>query len=194
MPRKRRLKITKRRLTKAQASDRLNLALAIIALVVAVLGLSIAFAVVTRSLVINGVAEIQGPEWDIRFTTQSSSANSGAQISSSQVNDRTISYHVLFTAPGQVADIGFLMTNNSSVDAKIANITAVGQSDYAAKHINHALRYVDNTDVAIGDILAAGASRAARVHLEYAATQAEFLADAGSQVGMIVTIQYAQTP
>jgi hypothetical protein len=186
--------MTKRRPTKAQASDRLNLALAVVALVVSVLGLTIAFAVVTRNLVINGTAEIQGPEWDIRFTTQNSSASGSAQITSAKVDDRTISYHVVFTAPNQTADIHFQMLNNSSVDAKIADITTIGQSDYATKHISYDLKYADNTDVAVGDVLVVGASRDAQIHLNYTATQAEFLADAGSQVAMTVTIQYAQAP
>jgi flagellar basal body-associated protein FliL len=185
---------TKRRLTKAQASDRFNLILAVIALVVAILGLAIAFAVVTRNLVINGTAEIQGPDWDVRFTTQSSSATGGAQITSAKIDDRTISYHVVFTGPNQTADINFEMANNSTVDAKIANLTAVGQSDYAAKHIDYSLKYTDNTNVTAGDVLAAGASRTALIHLAYTASQAEFLADAGSQVSMTVTIQYAQAP
>ncbi|MDR1196951.1 MAG: hypothetical protein LBL08_01595 [Candidatus Nomurabacteria bacterium] len=186
--------MAKRRLTKAQASERFNRIIAVVALVVAILGLCIAFAVVTRNLVINGIAEIQGPEWDIRFTTQSSSATGGAQINSSKVDDRTISYHVIFTAPNQTADTNFGMANNSTVNAEIAAITTIGQNDYSAKHIGYTLEYADSTPITVGDLLIAGASRNARIHLDYSATQAEFLADAGSQVGMTVTIQYAQAP
>jgi hypothetical protein len=186
--------VPKKHLSRAKRAERTNITISIVALVIGVLGLTIAFAVVTRNLVINGIAEIQGPEWDIRFTTQSSSASGGAQITSAKVDDRTISYHVIFTAPGQTADINFQMINNSSVDAKIANITAVGQSDYASKHISYSLEYTNNTNVAVDDILAVGASRDAKIHLDYTATEAEFLADAGSQVGMTVTIQYAQAP
>jgi hypothetical protein len=86
------------------------------------------------------------------------------------------------------------MANDSSVDARIASLTTTGLSDYNAKHINYDLKYSDGTNVAIGDVLAAGASRNANIHLDYTATQAQFEADAGSQVAMTVTIQYAQAP
>ncbi|MDR1300687.1 MAG: hypothetical protein LBK50_03195 [Candidatus Nomurabacteria bacterium] len=186
--------MTKRRLTKAQAGERLNRILAVVALIVAILGLCIAFAVVTRNLTINGIAKIQGPEWNIHFTTQSSSASGGAQINSTKVDDRTISYHVVFTAPNQTADINFQMTNSSVVNAEIAAITTTGQNDYSAKHIGYNLQYTNGTNISVGDLLSAGASRDAKIHLAYNATQAEFIADAGSQVGMTVTIQYAQAP
>jgi hypothetical protein len=168
--------------------------MALAALIVGVIGLSIAFAVVTRNLVINGTAEIKGPEWDIRFSTQSSAATGGASITSSQIDDRTISYHVIFTAPSQSAVINFTMANNSSLNAEIANITTVGSSDYAAKHINWNLQYTDGTSLSVGDLLAAGSSRAARLNLDYLATEGQFEADAGSQVSMVITIQYAQSP
>jgi hypothetical protein len=186
--------VSKKHLSKSKRRERTNLAIAIVALIVAVVGLSVAFAVVTRNLTINGVAEIQGPEWDIRFTTQSSLASGGASISSAKVDDRTISYHVVFDAPNQSAGINFQMANNSTVNAEIAAITTVGLNDYNAKHINYSLKYLDNSNVAVGDVLAAGTTRNAKIHLDYLATSAEFLADAGSQVAMTVTIQYAQAP
>jgi hypothetical protein len=182
----------KQRTTKK--GDRTNLVISILALIIGIIGLSIAFAVVTRNLVINGVAEIQGPEWDIRFTTQSSSASGGAQITSSKIDDQTISYHVIFTGPNQAANINFTMANFSSVNAKIGSITTTGLSDYNAKHINYVMNYADNTAVAMGDLLNIGASRNAYIHLDYSATEAQFQADAGSQVGMTVTIQYVQAP
>jgi hypothetical protein len=86
------------------------------------------------------------------------------------------------------------MANNSSTNASIASLTTTGLVDYNAKHINYSLKYFDDTDVAIGDVLAASASRNARIHLDYTATQAQFETDSGSSLAMTVTIQYAQAP
>lgn len=183
-----------RQTNKTFRAARLNRIVAIVALIVGIFGLSIAFAVITRNLVITGVAEIQSPAWDVRFKTQSSLASGGAEITSTKVDDYTISYHVIFTGINQSAVINFSAENNSSTNAKITDITTTGQNDYNLKHIDYELKYADNNNVAIGDDLLAGATRNMKINLNYVATQPEFEADAGSTVGMTVTIQYSQAP
>lgn len=183
-----------RRPSKAARANRVNKTLSIAALIVGVLGLSIAFAAITRNLTINGVAEIQSPAWDIRFNTQSSSASGGATITSSMVDDHTISYHVVFTDINQSALVNFSVENTGLIDAEIASITTDGLDQYNLRHINFSLKYADDSNVAVGDNLLAGASRNMKINLNYVATQPEFIADGGSTASMTVKIEYEQVP
>jgi hypothetical protein len=168
--------------------------IALVALICGVLALTVGFAAIVRDLTVHGVAEIRGPEWEISFEPQSSLASGSAQITSTQLDAHTISYHVIFTAPAQSAALSFRVANDGTSNAEIAHIATTGASDYAAKHIDWALTYADGTPVAVTDGLAAGARHDLKLALDYTATQAEFAADAGSQVGMTITLQYAQVP
>ena len=122
--------------------------LSVIALVVAVLGLTVAFAAMSRTLTIRGTATLDKAEWDVHFegvdgksTTESGvttivgEATGGASIETAPtINTGTTTfgtdgvektdigaYNVKLTKPGSKVVFTFKIVNNGDINAKIGD-------------------------------------------------------------------------
>ena len=111
----------------------------IIALVVAIVSLGVAFAAFSTTLNINGTATVQQSNWDIYFMTATSgtkptsstalpAANiSGtAQSKSGSIVATTLTWSASFKAPGEYAVFKVYVKNAGSYNAKITGITKGG--------------------------------------------------------------------
>jgi hypothetical protein len=162
------------------------------ALFLCVAALSVAFAAMATDLVVDGVSKISGANWSIDFGSASATPAGGAKASASKTAATTVSFSVEFTHINQSADVVWTAENSGNIDAKIADITSTGLSDLAPKKINYTLSYADGTPVAAGDVLAAGSSRTMKLHLDYVATYAEWLAQQGAAVATSIKFSYVQ--
>jgi len=107
--------------------------LSLIALVVAVLGLTVAFASLSQTLTINGTAKVDSAKWDIHFENLSFGTVTGdATIiteptikDSSNGKKSTVigDYDVTLTSPGDSVTYTFDVTNNGTIDAMLSNLT-----------------------------------------------------------------------
>ena len=157
--------------------------IAVIALVLAVVGLSIGFAALQTKLEINGTAEVTGGKtWDIKFVDSSLKVD---KVGSAQSTDPTVSattikdYKVTLAKPGDKVSYYFQVTNAGSFDAKIDSIT-IGTPTCSTAAFCSNLKYTfayttDNggeagTVPAVNDTLAAGETKWLVLSVEYLAS------------------------
>lgn len=100
--------------------------LSLCVLIVAVLGLTIAFAALSQTLTINGSATAEKSSWDVRFENLNLSEKTGtAEVSTSpSLTETTISgLNISLSKPGDKIIYEFDLVNNGSIDAKLTDIT-----------------------------------------------------------------------
>lgn len=97
--------------------------LSLAALVVAVLGLTVAFAALSQTLTINGTASVNASEWDIHFANLSDATIEGAATTTKPVLSGTSisGYAVTLTKPGDSVTYEFDIVNGGSVDATLSS-------------------------------------------------------------------------
>ena len=98
--------------------------LSLVALIVAVLGLTVAFAALSQTLTINGTASVDAAQWDIHFENLSEPViEGGAQATTPTLSDTSVTgYDVTVTKPGDSVTYEFDIVNNGTVDAVIEKI------------------------------------------------------------------------
>ena len=129
--------------------------LSIVTLLVAVLGLTVAFAALSETLTINGSATVNTASWDIHFKNLSSPTLTGdAAVTTAPTIDSkgtTIgTYALKLTKPGDSVKYTFDVENSGTINAKITDLvkadtpTCTGTGDTAtadAKTICDGLTY-----------------------------------------------------
>lgn len=105
--------------------------LILVALVVAVLGLTVAFAALSQTLTINGSASVNAAEWDVGFISNEDgtipinvSPKGDAKVLSEYVATKTSisNISVSITKPGDIVTYGTLLKNSGTIDARIESI------------------------------------------------------------------------
>ncbi len=167
-------------------TERQTKILALIAIVIAIGGLSIGFAAFSTTLNINGVAQVEASSWEIIFENLSAETVAGTALETTaptiDANSTTISgFDASLTTPGDSISYTFDVTNNGTFDAEIGTVTVAAPSctgtganaatDAAnvCGNLTYTLTYTDGTAVAADDTLAAGQTRAMKVTLTYSA-------------------------
>ena len=98
--------------------------LSLVALIVAVLGLTVAFAALSQTLTINGTESVNAATWDIRFENLEKEIQGDASFNSEPVLDATSisNIDVTLTKPEDQAYILINISNKGTVNAKISSI------------------------------------------------------------------------
>lgn len=101
--------------------------LSLAALIVAVLGLTVAFAALSQQLTINGQATVDAATWDIHFANLSEPVlTGGAQVVTAptiQENSTAIkTFELKLTKPGDSVKYTFDVVNAGSIDATLATV------------------------------------------------------------------------
>jgi len=114
--------------------------LSLVALVVAVLGLTVAFAALSQTLTINGTASVNAAEWDIHFENLSASKITGA---AEVINEPTLTsdsfdgLNVKLTKPGDSVTYTFDIVNKGTVAAKFDEEASEKLSDDIVEILNN---------------------------------------------------------
>ena len=108
-------------------------AVAIVALIVAVLGLTVAFAALSTTLTINGTAQVNTATWDIHFEDLSSAVTTGdaSELTpptigvgeESKPNTHIGDFEIQLTKPGDSVAYTFDVKNNGTIDATLGTLT-----------------------------------------------------------------------
>ena len=120
--------------------------LLIVALVVAVVAMSVGFAATsyTRTLEIEGnTVTAKGAKWDIHFDTTSYHETTGTgyvAASDHTLDGTTLTYEVTLE-PGQTYETTVTVKNEGTFDANLTSITLAGLSSDQAKYINYSIFY-----------------------------------------------------
>ena len=184
---------------------------AVLALVVAVLGISVGFAALSSTLTINGTAEVTPANWDVHFENlvQPYDITGGASVTGSPTLTATHfgNYHVVLTKPGDQVVINFDVKNDGDIPAKLTSYTfatptitgtAADATDKSAdealvqSNLVYTLTYDDGTPIAVNDTLAVNEAKTLELTVAYAAS-AEAVPTAQVDItGMDVTFVYSQ--
>ena len=122
------------------------------ALIILLLGISIGYAALTTTLVINGESTIKKAVWDIHFTnvkTQDGSVSvntaNGEKIAYIPNTDETkVEYKVVLKKPGDFYEFTVDVVNSGTLDAKISsNPTLIGTDNYD-KYVEYTVVWNDD--------------------------------------------------
>lgn len=100
--------------------------ISIVALFLAIIGLSVGFATLSTNLTINGTGKVKTSTWDVHFANLSPVTRTGTAVeitpptlTATKVGD----YSVDLSSPGDSIEYTFDIVNAGSYDAKISTIT-----------------------------------------------------------------------
>lgn len=100
----------------------------IITLIVAVAGLSVAYATLSQALSISGTVTAKGASWDISFTSGSCTKTGSATVDTQAVMTATTisGLKATLVKPGDSVSCNYVVTNNGTLPAKLATLTGAG--------------------------------------------------------------------
>lgn len=168
--------------------------MSLVAMIVAVLGLTVAFAALSQTLTINGTAKVEKATWDIHYAAaDGASANktksthsANVTVTEGDVSGTTVSgLSATLTKPGDTVTFYWDVVNNGDIDAYISSLvpatidntqlqcTATNNQDATnvCNDLVFTFKYVDGDAVKTNDTLAAKTGNNATVrHLELTLT------------------------
>lgn len=183
--------------------------IAIIALFVAVIGLSVGFASLQTTLTINGQARVKTSSWDVHFSNLVGPTKVGNPtiLTSPTLTDTTFgTFDINFQTPGESVTYTFDVTNGGSYDAKISTITSINpqctgtgeNADTDATNVCDNLTYTftyteTGATVSTNDELNAGATKNLTLKIAYNEVTADKLPKADVSIGNLgLTILYVE--
>ena len=194
--------------------ERKTKTLATVALIVAVLGLTVAFAAMSTTLTINGTAEVNTASWDIHFENLQSAVTTGdasetqaptIQVGADSKPDTKIGdFKVQLTKPGDSITYTFDVKNTGTIDATLGTLTLgtpqctslaepvnEGDATIVCDNLKFELTYTDGgTPVAQDDTLNRGETKNLTLKVSFEGD--ELPTDDVSITGLDVTMKYDQ--
>ncbi len=150
--------------------ERTSKILAIVAICIAILGLSIAYAAFSTTLNIAGTANVKGGQWSVYFTNLQvpTEVGSGKSISADLTTDTTkFTFSVDLIKPGDSVSYTFDVKNAGKIDAKLSDITISGVTEAANKDVTYTLTKLDGSTLNVNDELAANTTETLLLTVTY---------------------------
>lgn len=162
--------------------------IAIVALLIAVVGLTVGYAAYSSTLTINGTANVDPASWKVNFGYKTGDSLTGTikghatETTAPTLADTTISgFDVTLKAPGDSVTYNFLIKNSGTLNARLANFTMgtltcapnegskISPED-ATKlcgELNYTLTYADDSTITTGTPLNFNDSKELKLKLEW---------------------------
>lgn len=172
--------------------------IAIVALLIAVVGLTVGYAAYSSTLTINGTATVDPASWKVNFGYKTGNSLTGTikghatETTAPTLADTTISgFDVTLKAPGDSVTYNFLIKNSGTLNAKLANFTMgtltcapnasskISPED-ATKlcgELKYTLAYADGSTITTDTTLDAGDSKELVLKLEWPSTSTLSVSD-----------------
>ena len=146
--------------------------LALIAMSVAVLGLTVAFAFISTTLKINGSGTFTGASWDVHFENLSEAKITGTakEVTKPQIVDGGITINDLNVSVLKPMDkIVYTVdvVNSGKMTAEISSISMTQLTEEQAKYLIFKATYSDGRSVSESDILDPGRKETVTITIEY---------------------------
>lgn len=152
-------------------------ALAVVAICVAVVALSIGYAALSQTLNINGTTTLKGSTWDVHFenltkpTTENSGLVGKATETSSSLSTTTLTFTANLTLPGDSITYLWDVKNAGTIDAKLsATPVLTGLTEAQAQNVSYTFTYADGTAIAANDTLNASETKHLKLVVTFAST------------------------
>jgi len=149
--------------------------LVIITLIIAVAGISVAFAALSQTLTITATGEIHATDWDIKWTDAEGkvlvgASNGADEGTNSSIPSTTITLSdIVLIAPGDKIEWTFTAENLGDIDAELESITNLlaknitihneEESDISENDIIVTIKKAGGGAIAAGDALDAGTTQ-----------------------------------
>ena len=172
--------------------------ISIIALIVAVLGLTVAFAALSETLTINGTASLDAATWDVHFENISSPTITGeaSEVSPPEITDNGITLsgiNINLTKPKDSVKYTVDVVNDGTINAEIVNIVKGQMTAEQEKAIEFSVTNEDGTNLEEGFILNAKEKQKLVVTIKYKDDiEASDLLSKQS-INLSLTLNYVQT-
>lgn len=162
--------------------------IAIVALLIAVVGLTVGYAAYSSTLNINGTANVDPASWKVNFGYKTGNSLTGTikghatETTAPTLEDTTISgFDVTLKAPGDSVTYNFLIKNSGTLNAKLASFTmgtltcapnassSISPED-ATKlcgELKYTLTYAGGSTITTGEILNPNNSKELELKLEW---------------------------
>ena len=170
----------------------------IMLLVVAIITMSVGFAVYSSNLEINGTATVQNSNWNVEFDTDSFQETVGGVEPDTEpvINVTSVSYDVTLTEPGDFYEFTIDVANSGTFDAKLVGITMSDISTYSA-YLKHTVTYgstpYTTSQSGLSVPLVASDTETVTVRVEYVQPDsAADLPQTAQEVTLNVTLNYEQ--
>ena len=146
--------------------------LSLSAVIVAVLGLTVAFAALSTTLNIKGSAYLDAAKWGIKFQNLSEPSIVGeASDAKTAKIEKDVSINdikVTLSKPGDSVTYTVDLVNDGDINAKIENIEKTNLTEEQQKYITFTVKYKENdTELKIGDILSKKEVKPLVIKVEY---------------------------
>ena len=146
--------------------------LSLSAVLVAVLGLTVAFAALSTTLNIKGSAYLDAAKWGIKFQNLSEPSIVGeASDAKTAKIEKDVSINdikVALSKPGDSVTYTVDLVNDGDINAKIENIEKTNLTEEQQKYITFTVKYKENdTELKIGDILSKKEVKPLVIKIEY---------------------------
>ena len=173
--------------------------LVIVSLIVAVLGLTIAFAALSETLTINGTATLDAAKWGIKFNNLTSGTkigdaivNNEATIADDKVTIENID--VTLKTPGDSVTYKVNLVNEGTINAEISNIKVPELTEEQKRYIEFKVTYDTGEEVTQGDILNSGATKNLTIKIEFKKDiTASDLPSNAQQINLSYKLDFVQT-
>ena len=154
----------------------------LIILVFCVLGITIAYALLSTTLTINGAATFDVAVWDVKIANLSASTTGDATYTLPQITDTSLTnYEIILTKPGDSVTFTFDIVNDGSVGAYLSALTkntptcsgitgsSTGTTDapLVCNNLTYTLTYENGNVVSTDDTLTAYTTKKVNLTLSY---------------------------
>ena len=176
--------------------------IAVVALLVAVVGLSVAYAALSTTLEITGQATINSASWNVQFAAGESTKTGGTTFTAPTVSSTSISgLSVTLTKPGDSYTYSFSIQNTGSINAKLGTVnigtisctgTDTTEATNTCADLTYSVTYADGTPFQVGDSLDSQTSKEAKLTISYNAAADSVPANPITVNGLTATLIYDQ--
>ncbi len=179
--------------------------ISIFILILAVIGLSIAYAAMSEVLSITGTAKMNSADWNIKFNNLTVTKTGDATFILPKLSDTSLlDYEVNLTKPGDGVTFNFDVTNNGNMDARIGTLTiekpecvgtgsnSVNDAKTVCNNITYKLKNLDGEDVKVGDFLEKKTTKTLQLSLIYDSDADSLPSDDVTVKGLNINIIYDQ--
>ena len=117
--------------------------IAIIALAVAVVFMSVGFALYSQQLTLNGTATVQPATWNVKFDTQTgvTVAQNSVAATTSTLTDTSYTYAFTLAKPGDYFEVDIPVVNAGTINAKLKKVTMSELSASQSNYLSYTLSY-----------------------------------------------------
>ncbi len=175
--------------------------LSLCAAIIAVIGLTIAFATLSTTLSVNGMSYLDAAKWGIKFENLSepsivgeASVTGAAKIEESKAAEIN-NINVSLSTPGDSVTYTVDLVNEGDINAKIENIEKTNLTEEQQKYITFTVKYKENdTELKIGDILSKGEVKPLVIKIEYRKDlESSDLPKSAQEINLSYKLDFVQT-